>query len=131
MILGVFPSESPFRVDQVMAAPWLLGGLYLVLMLLAAAVSWSARARNRISWSMLINVLLMSIAVFTLACWGTSDTKLNFYFDPAHSAGLHCRNCCPQSLFGGCWLHGLFTSLTGWPLSTGFLWRPMPQSSFA
>ena len=98
MILGVFPSESPFRVDQVMAAPWLLGGLFLVQLLLAAAVSWSARARNRISWSMLINVLLMSIAVFfTLACWGTSDiTKLNFYFDPSRASGPSLQELLPS-----------------------------------
>ena len=86
MILGVFPSESPFRVDQVMAAPWLLAGLFLIQLLLAAAVSWSVRARNRRFWWMSISVLLMSIAVFfTLACWGTSDiTKLNFYLSLIH-----------------------------------------------
>jgi hypothetical protein len=98
MILGVFPSESPFRVDPVMAAPWLLGGLFLIQLLLAAGVSWSARARNRISWWMSIGVLLMSIAVFfTLACWGTSDiTKLNFYFDPARARGPSLQDLLPS-----------------------------------
>ena len=98
MILGVFPSESPFRVDQVMAAPWLLGGLFLIQLLLAAAVSWSARARNRRFWWMSISVLLMSIAVFfALACWGTSDiTKLNFYFDPARASGPSLQELLPS-----------------------------------
>ena len=98
MILGVFPSESPFRVDQVMAAPWLLGGLFLIQLLLAAAVSWSARARNRRFWWMSISVLLMSIAVFfTLACWSTSDiTKLNFYFDPARASGPSLQELLPS-----------------------------------
>ena len=98
MILGVFPSESPFRVDQVMAAPWLLGGLFLIQLLLAAAVSWSARACNRRFWWMSISVLLMSIAVFfTLACWGTSDiTKLNFYFDPARVGGPSLQELLPS-----------------------------------
>ena len=98
MILGVFPSESPFRVDQVMAAPWLLGGLFLIQLLLAAAVSWSARARNRRFWWMSISVLLMSIAVFfALACWGTSDiTKLNFYFDPARATGPSLQELLPS-----------------------------------
>ena len=98
MILGVFPSESPFRVDQVMPAPWLLGGLFLIQLLLAAGVSWSARARNRISWWMSIGMLLMSIAVFfTLASWGTSDiTKLNFYFDPARASGPSLQDLLPS-----------------------------------
>ena len=98
MILGVFPSESPFRVDQVMAAPWLLGGLFLIQLLLAAAVSWSARACNRRFWWMSISVLLMSIAVFfALACWGTSDiTKLNFYFDPARASGPSLQELLPS-----------------------------------
>ena len=98
MIMGVFPSESPFRVDQVMAAPWLLGGLFLIQLLLAVAVSWSARARNRRFWWMSISVLLMSIAVFfTLACWGTSDiTKLNFYFDPARASGPSLQELLPS-----------------------------------
>ena len=98
MILGVFPSESPFRVDQVMAAPWLLGGLFLIQLLLAAAVSWSARGCNRRFWWMSISVLLMSIAVFfTLACWGTSDiTKLNFYFDPARASGPSLQELLPS-----------------------------------
>ena len=98
MILGVFPSESPFRVDQVMAAPWLLGGLFLIQLLLAAGVSWSVRARNRRFWWMSISVLLMSIAVFfALACWGTSDiTKLNFYFDSARASGPLLQELLPS-----------------------------------
>ena len=98
MILGDFPSESPFRVDQVMEAPLLLGGLFLIQLLLAAAVSWSARARNRRFWWMSISVLLMSIAVFfALACWGTSDiTKLNFYFDPARASGPSLQELLPS-----------------------------------
>ena len=97
-MLGVFPSESPFRLDQVMAAPWLMGGLFLVQLLLAAAVSWSARARNRRSWWISISMLLMSIAVFfALACWGTSDiTKLNFYFDPARASGPSLHDLLPS-----------------------------------
>ena len=98
MILGVFPYESPFRVDQVMAAPRLLAGLFLIQLLLAAAVSWSVRARNRRFWWMSISVLLMSIAVFfALACWGTSDiTKLNFYFDPARASGPSLQELLPS-----------------------------------
>ena len=98
MILGTFPAESPFRVDQVMEAPWLTGALVAVQLALACLITWVARQRSRLLWWMAIGMLLSTIAVFfALACWGTSDiTKLNFFFDPARLSGPSLRELLPS-----------------------------------
>lgn len=97
MILIAFPVESPFRVDQVMEAPWLTGGLVALQLTLACWVTWGARQRSRVLWWLATGMLLSSIAVFfALACWGTSDiAKLNFYFDSARLSGPSLRELLP------------------------------------
>ena len=97
VIQGSFPTESPFRVDQVIEAPMLTGGLVAMQLALACAVTWAARRRNRMLWWVATGTLLGAIAVFvTLACWGTSDiAKLNFYFDPARLSGPSVRELLP------------------------------------
>ncbi|GCE64670.1 hypothetical protein OMCYN_00590 [cyanobiont of Ornithocercus magnificus] len=75
------PAETPFRIDQVTAAPLLLGGLFTIQLLLAGLLSWIGAAGYRKYWWMVSFLWLIVTAVFfTLACWGTSDiTKLNYY----------------------------------------------------
>ena len=74
-----FPSSSPFRIDQVMAAPLAMYGLFLALLLLAGLMSWAAWHQRLRLWRTLALLLLALVVVFfTLASWGTSDiTKLS------------------------------------------------------
>ena len=74
-----FPSSAPYRVDQVMAAPALMAGLWLLQPLLALALAGAARAARWRLWWGLAAALLAAVALFfTLASWGTSDvTKLS------------------------------------------------------
>ena len=82
VIQGSFPTESPFRVDQVIEAPMLTGGLVAMQLALACTVTWAAWRRNRMLWWVATGTLLGAIAVFvTLACWGTSDIA-KFLFRP-------------------------------------------------
>jgi len=78
-----FPSEAPYRVDQVMAAPAAMGLAFLALVLNAAGISWAALARGgrRWLWWALAGLQLLLVAsFFTLASWGTSDvTKLSHF----------------------------------------------------
>jgi hypothetical protein len=78
-----FPSEAPYRIDQVMAAPAAMGLAFLALVLNAAAISWAARAgagRRWLWWALAGLQLLLVTGFFTLASWGTSDvTKLSHF----------------------------------------------------
>ncbi len=97
MILSAFPAASPFRVDQVMEAPWLTGGLVAMQLALACWGTWVARQRSRVLWWVATGMLLSTIAVFfAVACWGTSDVaKLNFYLDSARLSGPSLRELLP------------------------------------
>lgn len=77
-----FPQQSPFRVDQVMAAPALLTALWLLLLLLALVLSWAGHTARPRAWWCGAGLLLVVVALFfTLASWGTSDiTKLSHYY---------------------------------------------------
>jgi len=82
-LLLTFPSESPYRIDQVMSSPSLMTLLFVSQLLLASWISWTA-ARQKISWWLLAAGLfcLTTSVFFTLSSWGTSDvTKLNHYID--------------------------------------------------
>jgi hypothetical protein len=76
-----FPTSAPFRVDQVTAAPLAMTGLFLVMVLAAAAMSWAAVRHRRRFWWGAAGLLFLLVAVFfTLANWGNSDpTKLSHY----------------------------------------------------
>ncbi len=79
----MFPSESPYRVDQVMSSPWLMTLLFLFQILFASLISWFA-AKEKMSWWWIAATLFcFSTTIFyTLSCWGTSDiTKLNHHID--------------------------------------------------
>ncbi len=77
-----FPQRAPFRVDQVMAAPGLMTGLWLVLVLLALVLSWAGHTGRRRCWWAGAGLFLGVVALFfTLASWGTSDiTKLSHFY---------------------------------------------------
>ena len=77
-----FPQQAPFRVDQVMAAPSLMTGLWLVLVLLALLLSWAGHTDRPRGWWCGAGLFLLVVALFfTLASWGTSDiTKLSHYY---------------------------------------------------
>ncbi len=77
-----FPQQSPFRVDQVMAAPSLMTGLWLVLVLLALLLSWAGHTGRPCGWWCGAGLFLLVVALFfTLASWGTSDiTKLSHIY---------------------------------------------------
>ena len=81
-----FPQQSPFRVDQVMAAPALMTGLWLLLFVLALLLNWAGHTGRRRCWWAAAGLFLGVVALFfTLASWGTSDiTKLShiYAFDP-------------------------------------------------
>ncbi len=82
-LLLMFPSESPYRIDQVMSSPWLMTLLFFSQVFFATCISWMA-ARQKISWWLLAAGLfcLTTSVFFTLSSWGTSDvTKLNHYID--------------------------------------------------
>ena len=76
-----FPASAPYRVDQVMAAPGLMTGLWLVLVLLALVLSWAGHTGRRRWWWIGAGLFLGVVAIFfTLASWGTSDiTKLSYF----------------------------------------------------
>lgn len=77
-----FPTEAPYRIDQVTAAPLLLAVLVLAQGVAAALMSWAAwKGRSRLWWGAAGLLLTLVALFFTLASWGTSDiTKLSFYF---------------------------------------------------
>lgn len=81
MVLALLPSESPFRVDQVMAAPGLMAALFCLQILLSLALSWSGNRRTWGWWWAAAGVLLGITALFfALGSWGTTDvTKLSHW----------------------------------------------------
>lgn len=89
MLLALLPSQSPFRVDQVMAAPGLMAALFGLQVLLAAALSWSGSRRAWRGWWLAAMALLAVTALFfALGSWGTSDvTKLSVWFEVAPGRG--------------------------------------------
>lgn len=76
-----FPTSAPFRVDQVTAAPLAMTGLFLVMAMAAAGMSWAAlQHRRRFWWASAGLLLTLVVVFFTLANWGNSDpTKLSHY----------------------------------------------------
>lgn len=89
MLLALLPSQAPFRVDQVMAAPGLMAALFALQVLLAVGLSWSGVRRARRLWWLAAALLLAAVALFfTLASWGTSDiTKLSHWFAASPGRG--------------------------------------------
>lgn len=89
ILFALLPSEAPYRVDQVMAAPWLMAALFCLQLLLAAALSWNAARTRAFAWWVLAAALLVVTALFfALGSWGTSDvTKLSVLYEisPASS----------------------------------------------
>ena len=65
-----------------MAAPVLMTGLWLGLVLLALLLSWAGHSGRSRGWWCGAGLLLVVVALFfTLASWGTSDiTKLSHYY---------------------------------------------------
>ena len=78
-----FPTESPFRIDQVMEAPVLMGSLFAIQLLASIGMSVAGSRRIRAWWISLMLLMVSTTLFFTLGCWGTSDiTKLNHFMDP-------------------------------------------------
>ncbi|MEY4354017.1 MAG: hypothetical protein RLZZ609_2258 [Cyanobacteriota bacterium] len=77
-----FPSNAPYRIDQVGAAPLLLALLTAAILVTATLMSSLARPARLSLWAAAGAVLLGEVTVlFGLASWGTSDvTKLSHYF---------------------------------------------------
>lgn len=81
MLPPPFPSEAPFRIDQVMAAPGLMTGLFVGQGLLAILIHITGAQRRQRLWLAAVVALLLSVAVFfTLASWGNSDTTRFSHF---------------------------------------------------
>ena len=89
LALSPFPASSPFRVDQVMAAPGLMTVLVLANVMLAACLHYASRkGAKRLWWAFATVMLLMTFLFFSLASWGTSDvTKLSHFFGLQRSGG--------------------------------------------
>lgn len=89
MIPPPFPTAAPFRVDQVMAAPALMTGLFVAQGLLAILIHLAgARSRWRLWWGGVISLLVLVFVFFTLASWGNSDTtRFSHYlqWDPSQA----------------------------------------------
>ncbi|QEY32442.1 hypothetical protein EVJ50_09645 [Synechococcus sp. RSCCF101] len=81
LLPAAFPSEAPFRVDQVRQAPGLMTALFLAQIALAAAFAGVRSPDRRGVWWLVAALFsAVTLVFFTLACWGTSDiTKLNHY----------------------------------------------------
>ncbi len=88
-MLETFPTQAPYRINQVMASPLLMGLLFVGQLALAAAATLAIRRRSQFRWCLAISSLLgLTALFFSLASWGTSDiAKLNFYFDPLRETG--------------------------------------------
>lgn len=89
LLARAFPVESPFRVDQVTAAPALMAALATAQVVLAAGLHLCARrAWQRLWWMGVGSFLILTLVLFTLATWGTSDTtKLNHLFAVDRAGG--------------------------------------------
>ena len=79
----IFPTESPFRIDQVMESPLLMGSLFTTQLLASIGMSVAGNHRIRAWWIAVMLLMVSTTLFFTLGCWGTSDiTKLNHFMDP-------------------------------------------------
>jgi hypothetical protein len=89
LLATAFPAASPFRVDQVTAAPALLAALASAQVVVAAGMDLSARrAWQRLWWAGVVVFLILTLLFFTLASWGTSDTtKLSHLFGGDRAGG--------------------------------------------
>jgi hypothetical protein len=89
MMLAVLPNQSPYRVDQVMAAPGLMALLFGLQVLLAVLLSWSGVRQNwRIWWLGVAMLLGLTALFFTLGSWGTTDvTKLSYWVKESPGMG--------------------------------------------
>jgi hypothetical protein len=75
MMITVFPSAAPYRIDQVTEAPFLLAGLFLAQVLAALLIHLAAAyQRPRLWMGGVIALLVLVLVFFTLASWGNSDT---------------------------------------------------------
>ena len=133
-----FPTESPFRIDQVMEAPWLMGALFSLQLLAAIGMTVTATRRRQLWWAVLLVFMVATTLFFTLSCWGTSDiTKLNHFMDPALAQESSLRDLLPAAPFW--WVlapvvvampyrmalvHGLVAALYAWlGVSLARAWR--------
>lgn len=89
MLAAAFPTSSPYRVDQVMAAPALLAALATGQLAAAAGLDVCARRSwHRAWWTGVVGFLTLTLLFFTLATWGTSDTtKLSHLFTEDRAGG--------------------------------------------
>ena len=87
----MFPSTSPFRIDQVVAAPGWMAALFLAQVMTAALMSGAASWKRKRLWDGAAGLLLALVALFfTLASWGTSDpTKLSHNFEQYLGFGVN------------------------------------------
>jgi hypothetical protein len=81
MEFAVLPSEAPFRVNQVMAAPAPMAILYSLQLMLAGLLTWSgARRAWRWWWTAAAALVAITALFFALGSWGTTDvTKLSHW----------------------------------------------------
>lgn len=79
----MFPTESPYRIDQVMAAPAWMAGLFLAQVLMISLMSGAAAFKRERLWMCTTFLYLVLVAIFfTLASWGTSDpTKISHNYE--------------------------------------------------
>jgi hypothetical protein len=84
-----FPLTAPFRVDQVTAAPALLAALAAGQVVMAAALDVGGRRGwQRLWWTGVVVFLMLTLLLFTLGTWGTSDTtKINHALTLNRSGG--------------------------------------------
>ncbi|MEB3333656.1 MAG: hypothetical protein VKP70_01580 [Cyanobacteriota bacterium] len=89
LLASAFPVSSPFRVDQVTSAPALMAALAMGQVVVAAGMDLCARrAWQRLWWIGVGGLLILTLVLFTLATWGTSDTtKLNHLFAVDRAGG--------------------------------------------
>jgi hypothetical protein len=89
LLAAAFPTASPYRVDQVTAAPALLAALASGQVIVAAGMDLCARrAWRRLWWTGVAGFLILTLLLFTLATWGTSDTtKLSHLFAVDRAGG--------------------------------------------
>jgi hypothetical protein len=89
MLLALLPSEGPYRVDQVMAAPTLMALLFGLQVVLAGLLSWSGTRRTwRMWWAAAAALLAITALFFALGSWGTTDvTKLSHWVKESPGMG--------------------------------------------
>jgi hypothetical protein len=119
MLLALLPSQAPYRVDQVMAAPGLMAALFGLQLLLAGVLSWSGSRRAwRCWWLAAAALLAVTTLFFTLGSWGTTDvTKLSHLFAVAPGTAIHgepfwlwVAPLIPQLPYRMAAVHGLVTA---------------------